>query len=81
MSWYYESCVLAYVAGGLLCSLLYDEGAEATEIHILAMSEAVLYYGHELFHYGEDRSLIDAGCLSDFVYYFCFSHINISSYD
>lgn len=45
-----EYCVLTDVAGGLLGALLHGEGAEATEIHVLAICETVLNGGHKLFN-------------------------------
>ena len=69
-----ECSVLADVAGGLLGSLLDDERTEATKIYVFAVSEAVLYNGHELFDNGNDSGLVNAGCLCDFIRYFCFSH-------
>ena len=69
-----ESGVLADVPGGFLCAGLDDERAEATEIHVFAVCEAVLHNGHKLFDNGYNRSLVDAGCLCDFTRYLCFSH-------
>ena len=65
--------VLADVASCFLCTGLDDERAEASEIHVLTVCETVLHYGHELFDYGNNRSLLDAGCFCDFSRYFCFS--------
>lgn len=73
-----EGSVLADVAGGLFGSLLDDEASESTEIYILAVCEAVLYHGHKLFNNGNNRSLVNAGCLCDFSRYFCFSHFCIA---
>lgn len=69
-----ESGVLADVPGGFLCAGLDDERAEATEIYIFAVCEAVFHNGHKLFDNGNDRSLVDAGCLCDFIRYFSFCH-------
>lgn len=60
-----ECGVLADVTGCLLGTDLYDERAETTEIHVFAVCGTVLHYGHELFDYGYNRSLVDAGCLCD----------------
>lgn len=70
-----ECGVLVDVAGGFLGTGLYDEGAEATEIYVLAMSEAVLNYSHELLNDSEHGSFVDTCCLSYFANYICFSHI------
>ena len=66
--------VLADVAGGLFGTGLDDERSEATEIHVFAVRKTVLDNSHELFDYGNNRSLVDAGCLCDFTRYFCFCH-------
>lgn len=73
-----ECGVLADVTGGFLRSLLDDEASEATEIYVFAVCEAVLHNGHELLNNGNNRSLVDAGCLCDFTRYFCFSHFCIA---
>ena len=69
-----ECGVLADVACGLLSSGLHDEGAEATGLYVFTVCEAVLDNGHELFDNSNNRCLVDAGCLCDFIRYFCFSH-------
>ena len=71
-----EYGVLADVAGGLLGSLLHNKRAETTEIHVFAVCEAVLHNGHELFDNGNNRTLVDAGCLCDFTRYLCFCHFS-----
>lgn len=75
MARYDDSCVLADVACGLLGTGLDDERAEATEIHVFAMREAVFYNSHKLFHNRENGRLIDAGCPRYLVNNICFSHI------
>ena len=70
----YDSGVLTDVAGCLLGPLLHDKTSESTEIYVFAVCEAVLHNGHELFDNGNNRTLVDAGCLCDFTRYFCFSH-------
>ena len=69
-----ESRILADVAGCLLRSLLNNEASETTEIHVFAVCETVFDNGHKLFDNGNNRSLVDAGCLCDFTRNFCFSH-------
>ena len=73
-----DSGVHADVAGGLFGSLFDDEASESTEIYIFAVCEAVLHNGHELFDNGNNRRLVNAGCLCDFTRYFCFSHFCIA---
>lgn len=70
----YDSCVLGDVAGSLFGTGLDNERTEATEIYVFAVCKAVLDNGHELFDYGYNRSLVDAGRLCDFTRYFCFCH-------
>ncbi len=71
-----ERGVLADVAGGLFCTGLDYERTEATEIHVFAVRKAVLDNGHKLFDNGNNRRLVDAGCLCDFTRYICFSHFS-----
>lgn len=52
-----ESGVLADVPGGFLCAGLDDERAEATEIHVFTVCEAVFHNGHELFDNGTTAAL------------------------
>lgn len=73
----YEGRVLTDVAGGLLCTGLDDERAEATEIYVFAVCKAVLDNGHKLFDYGNNGRFVDACCLCDFIRYFCFSHFPV----
>lgn len=75
MSRNYDGCILADVAGSLLGTGLYDERAEASEIHALAVCEAVFHYGHKLFNNRENGGSISAGCPGDLVNYICFSRI------
>lgn len=70
-----QGCILAYVAGCLLRTGLDDKRAEATEIDVLAMREAVFYNGHKLFYNRKHCGSISAGCPGDLVNYICFSHI------
>lgn len=69
-----ECGVLADVAGGFLRSLLHDKAFKTTEIYVFSVCEAILHNGHKLFDNGNNRSLVDAGCLCDFTCYFCFCH-------
>ena len=68
--------VLGDVACSLFSPLLDDEGAEATEINVFAMSEAVLDYSHELLYDFYCGRFVDAGLLGNFVCDFCFCHIS-----
>lgn len=70
-----QGCILAYVAGCLLCTGLDDKRAEASKIYILTMRKAVFYNGHKLFNNRENCGSISAGCPGDLVNYICFSHI------
>ena len=65
-----NGCVLADVSGGFLCTGHYDERTKASEIHVFAVRNAVLDNSHKLFDTGNNRSLVDAGCLCDFTRYF-----------
>ena len=70
-----QGCILADIAGYLLCTGLDDKRAEATEIDVLAMRKAVFYDGHKLFYNRKHCGSISAGCPGDLVNYICFSHI------
>ena len=61
-----ECGILADVSRSLLSTSLDNERAEATEIYVFVVCEIVLHNGHELFDYGNNRSLVDVGCFCDF---------------
>lgn len=70
-----ECGVLADVAGCLLGTGLYYERTKTTEIYVFTVYETILHHGHKLFDYGNNRTLVNAGCFSYFACNFCFCHI------
>ena len=66
--------VLADIAANLLLALHDVEGAEATEIDVLAIGHILLDGSHHLFNDGHHSHFLDAGLLVDTSYDFCFSH-------
>ena len=73
-----ERCVLRDVASGLLCAVLDDEAAEATEVDVFAIGEAAADLLHECLYSGTNFSFSDARLLGNDVDDFCLCHFAFS---
>lgn len=70
----YDALALGDVAAGLLLALYHLEGAEASEIYILALGQGALYNSHKFFYYCQDGHLLYTGLLGYLSHYVRFSH-------
>lgn len=75
-----DGLFLGYIAGCFLCTLLYYEATETTQVHILAANERILDTLHKRLHYDQSRLFIDASALGYFAYYLSLCHNSLYLY-